>query len=151
MIPLDPHIDNLRRELDALLELLAEESAALAIGNADRLAELTDTRNRLADHIGGHWAELARRLDLPADIGLPALRARAFGGLPPSPAWQAMEQRVHEAARLNQVNARLIEEQMRRTQAAMQVLQSASSSRGLYGADGRVTDFFNVNRRIDSA
>jgi flagellar biosynthesis/type III secretory pathway chaperone len=44
----------------------------------------------------------------------------------------------------------LIEEQMRRTQAAMQVLQSASS-RGLYGADGRMNDLLNTTRSIDSA
>jgi flagellar biosynthesis/type III secretory pathway chaperone len=75
---------------------------------------------------------------------------RAFADAIPSADWQLLEKLTADAARLNRVNGRLIEEQMRRTQAAMQVLQSAST-RSLYGADGRFSDGLNLNRSIDSA
>jgi flagellar biosynthesis/type III secretory pathway chaperone len=57
---------------------------------------------------------------------------------------------TQEAARLNRINGRLIEEQMRSTQAAMQVLQSASI-RSLYGSDGRLSNVLDNYRSIDSA
>jgi hypothetical protein len=40
---------------------------------------------------------------------------------------------------------------MRRTQVALQILQHSMSSRGVYDAGGKVTDFVNLNRKIDSA
>lgn len=151
MSQLDNQLSRLARELEAFLALLEEEALALSAGNPDRLSELVSLRQSASLRLAGHWKELAEQLQLPPQAGFAALRDKAMAGAAPSAAWRALESLTREAARLNQVNGRLIEEQMRRNQAAMQVLQSAVASRGLYGADGRVSDFPNLNRSIDSA
>jgi len=147
---LDPHLKPLNQALEAFLALLEEEAIALASGNSDRLGELTHQRHVASQHLAEHWRRLAELLGLPADAGLPALRMRACADATPSANWQLLEKLTADAARLNRVNGRLIEQQMRRAQAAMQILQSASS-RSLYGADGRLSDTLNLNRSIDSA
>lgn len=150
MSTLDPILKSLNQELEAFLALLEEEAFALGNGHAERLAELTQQRGNTSRRLAELWRSLAGQLGLPADAGLPALRLRACADGKPDADWQLLERLTHEAARLNRVNGRLIEEQMRRTQAAMQVLQSASS-RNLYGADGHLSDLFNIKRSIDSA
>ncbi len=150
MSALDTALKTLNRELEAFLALLEEETLALGKGDADRLGEITHARSGASQRLAELWRRLAEQLGLPADAGLPALRLRAWADAKPSTDWQLLEKLTQEAARHNRVNGRLIEEQMRRTQAAMQVLQSASS-RNLYGADGRLSDLLNINRSIDSA
>jgi hypothetical protein len=151
MTQVDAKLAGLTRELEAFLALLEEEASALAAGDSDRIGELVRLRQDASLRLAGHWKELADLLGLPPQAGFAALRDRAMAGAPPAPAWRNLESLTREAARLNQINGRLIEEQMRRNQAAMQVLQSAVSSRGLYGADGRVSDFPTLNRSIDTA
>ncbi|MBP8902928.1 MAG: flagellar protein FlgN [Thiobacillaceae bacterium] len=151
MSPLDQNLAGLTRELEAFLALLEEEAIALAAGNSDRLSELVSQRQGASLRLAGHWKDLAGLLQLPPQAGFAALRDKAMAGAAPSPPWRLLESLTREAARLNQVNGRLIEEQMRRNQAAMRVLQSAVASRGLYGADGRVSDLPNLKRSIDSA
>lgn len=143
-------LDTLNQQLESFLALLEEEAIALASSHSDRLVELTHLRHSASRNLAEHWQRLAEQLGLPADAGLPALRMRAFADSPPSADWQRLEKLTEAAARLNRVNGRLIEEQMLRTQAALQVLQSASS-RNLYGADGRLNDILNIHRSIDSA
>jgi len=150
MNPLDTYLNPLNQQLENFLALLEEEAIALASGNSELLGELTQQRQIISQQLAEAWRQLAEQLGLAADTGLPAMRLRAFSGAAPSHPWQRLEKLTHEASRLNRVNGRLIEEQMRRTQAAMQVLQSASS-RGLYGADGRMNDLLNTKRSIDSA
>lgn len=150
MNPLDAHLNPLNQKLESFLALLEEEALALASGNSEQLETLTQQRLNVSLQLAEDWRRLAEQLGLPANSGLPALRLRAFSDSPPTASWQRLEKLTHEASRLNRVNGRLIEEQMRRTQAAMQVLQSASS-RGLYGADGRMNDLLNTTRSIDSA
>lgn len=140
----------LNRHLEQFLILLEEEALALSTGDSERLTDLTHQRQSVSRQLADAWQHIAGQLGLDAKAGLPALRLRAFNGLPPSTDWQRLEQLTHEAARLNRINGRLIEEQMRRTQSALQVLQSASS-RSLYGADGRLNDLLNSTRSIDSA
>lgn len=144
------NLSDLNRYLEAFLGLLEEEALALSSGDAERLGDLTQQRHGASRQLADAWQLMAGQLGLDANAGLPALRLRAFNGLPPSADWLRLEQLTHEAARLNRVNGRLIEEQMRRTQSALQVLQSASS-RSLYGADGRLNDLLNTTRSIDSA
>lgn len=143
-------LDTLNQQLESFLALLEEEAIALASSHSDRLVELTHLRHSASRNLAEQWQRLAEQLGLPADAGLPALRMRAFADSPPSADWQRLEKLTEAAARLNRVNGRLIEEQMLRTQAALQVLQSASS-RNLYGADGRLNDILNIHRSIDSA
>lgn len=151
MNPLNDRLAKLLNEMSAFLSLLEEESVALASGDSDRLSSLISERQTLGLGISDLWKGLAGQLGLSPQAGFAALRDKALATFPASPAWHELENLAREASRLNQVNGRLIEEQLRRNQAAMQVLQTASANRGLYGSDGRVTDFLNVNRRIDTA
>lgn len=150
MNPLDAHLNPLNQKLESFLALLEEEALALASGNSEQLETLTQQRLNVSLQLAEDWRRLAEQLGLPANSSLPSLRLRAFSDSQPTANWQRLEKLTHEASRLNRVNGRLIEEQMRRTQAAMQVLQSASS-RSLYGADGRMNDLLNTTRSIDSA
>jgi flagellar biosynthesis/type III secretory pathway chaperone len=150
MSPIDPILNRLNQQLEGFLTLLEEEALALASGNSEHLGELTTQRLSASRKLAEDWRLLAAQLGLSAEAGLPALRLRAFSDAPPGVNWQRLETLTHEAARLNRVNGRLIDEQMRRTQAAMQVLQGASS-RGLYGSDGRLNDILETTRSIDSA
>jgi flagellar biosynthesis/type III secretory pathway chaperone len=145
--PLDP----LLLDLEAFVTLLETESKALAAGDADRLTTLSGERQTLGLGIAERWKALAAGLGLSPGAGFAALREKGEA-LQPDPArWGKLDNLAREASRLNQINGRLIEEQLRHNQAAIQVLQRAATHRGLYGADGRVTDFLNGNRSIDSA
>lgn len=150
MNPLSLDPSALNRQLEHFLLLLEEESVALSRGDAERLNELTQQRQNASRLLADAWQDMTGQLGLDSNASLPALRLRAFNGLQPSVDWQRLEQLTHEAARLNRINGRLIEEQVRRTQSALQILQSASS-RTLYGADGRLSDLLNTTRSIDSA
>jgi flagellar biosynthesis/type III secretory pathway chaperone len=148
--PLDPGLIALNQQLTDFIALLEQEAIALTSGHSEQLAELTARRQIASQQIAEGWRELAAQLGLPAEAGLPALRLRAFSDAAPNQHWLRMEKLAHDAARLNRINGRLIEEQMRRTQTALQILQSASS-RNLYGADGRLNDLLNTSRSIDTA
>jgi flagellar biosynthesis protein FlgN len=152
MSPLNDRLATLIRDMNSFLALLEEESSALASGDSDCLSRLVSVRQSLSLGIADHWKTVAGLLGLSPQAGFAALRDKAKADTAPSStAWHDLEVLAREASRLNQINGRLIEEQLRRNQAAMQILQNAAANRGLYGADGRVTDFLNVNRKIDSA
>jgi flagellar biosynthesis/type III secretory pathway chaperone len=147
---LDPGLIALNQHLTGFIALLEAEAIALTSGQSEQLADVTAQRQIASQQIAESWRELAAQLGLPADAGLPALRLRAFSDASPNQHWLQMEKLAQDAARLNRINGRLIEEQMRRAQTALQVLQSASS-RNLYGADGRLNDLLNTSRSIDKA
>ena len=151
MIPPDTSLVTLIREMEGFIALLEEEALALVSGDPERLARLSGDRRAASLRIGDLWRGLASRAGVPPQAGFQALRDKILAGAPPSRTWQSLEQLTREASRLNQVNGRLIDEQMRRNQAAIQVLQNAVADRGLYGSDGRVSDFLQVNRSIDTA
>lgn len=154
MNPLNDRLATLIRDMKSFVALLEEEASALASGDSERLSRLVSERQNLSLGIVDHWKTVASLLGISPQAGFAALRDKAQADTAPasrSPAWHELEDLAHEASRLNQINGRLIEEQLRRNQAAMQILQNAAANRGLYGADGRVTDFLNINRKIDSA
>lgn len=144
---MSPELAPLLRELQTFRDLLSAEAEALAAADADRLGELTACREAANARLLGHWQALAGALGASADSNLAELRARAGA----DGDWDALEHLARETARLNAVNGRLLEEQLRRTQTALQVLRNAASSHGLYDADGRAQELFNFNRRIDIA
>lgn len=151
MNPFEETLALLNQALADFIALLEEEAVALSAQNSEQLTALLPRRNGAHRVLASLWMKLAQSAGTEKPTGLADLRERIFAGARPSSTWQRLEELVHASDRLNQINGRLIEEQMRRTQTAMQVLQSTLASRGLYGADGRVADFLNVNRRIDSA
>ena len=146
-----PHLDPLLLDLEAFVALLGTESKALASGDADHLAGLSGERQTLGLGIAERWKTLGAALGLPPGTAFAELRKKGESVHPDPSRWSMLERLSREAYRLNQINGRLIDEQLRRNQAAIQLLQRAASNRGLYGADGRVTDFLNINRSIDSA
>lgn len=150
MSPLDDCLKQVTQDLNGFIQLLEEEAHHLVSGDSERLAAIIAQRDALSGQLAQHWRDLAGRLDLPASAGLAALKERGQTALGAAP-WRQLETLALEAEHLNRVNGRLLEEQMRRTQAAMQVLQNAVASRSLYGADGRVSGFPGSNRRIDEA
>jgi flagellar biosynthesis/type III secretory pathway chaperone len=151
MTPFDADLQRLNQALSEFIAFLEEEAIALAAQDSARLEALLPRRGECHRKLAHGWMKLSDHAGTQKPSGLLGMRARLFANGPTSDDWQRLEELVHTSDRLNRVNGRLIEEQMRRTQAAMQVLQNSISSRGVYGADGRVTDLFNVNRRIDSA
>jgi flagellar biosynthesis/type III secretory pathway chaperone len=144
-----PHLDTLVQELTSFINLLEQEAAALAANQADALAPLIAQRATANRRLAGLWQALTTGLGLPATTPLAELRGRCAALAPEE--WRQVEDMAHHADRLNRLNSRLIEEQLRRTQAAVQVLRSAAGSRMLYGADGRMSEFLNPNRSIDTA
>lgn len=151
MTPLEDRLGQLTRDLKSFLALLGDEANALAAGDPDRLDKLIAARQNLSLGIADHWKNLASLLGLPPQAGFAGLRAKALSVASSAATWRQLEDLAREASHLNQINGRLIEEQLRRNQTAIQVLRNAAANRGLYGSDGRVTDFLNVNRRIDTA
>lgn len=148
---LEDSITQLNQSLGDFIRFLEEEAVALAAKDAETLGGLLPRRHEIHRALAGGWMAIARQAGVEAPKGLADMRERLFANAPPPPAWRKLEELAHVSDRLNQINGRLIEEQMRRTQAAMQVLQNSLSDRGLYGADGKMSNFMNVNRRIDSA
>ena len=144
-----PHLDALARELTAFINLLEQEAAALAANQADALAPLITQRETANRRLSSLWQSLTSGLGLPVTTNLASLREHCIRLAPEG--WRLAEDMAHHAERLNRLNSRLIDEQLRRTQAAVQVLRNAAGSRMLYGADGRMSDFLNPNRSIDSA
>jgi flagellar biosynthesis/type III secretory pathway chaperone len=151
MTPFETDLSQLNRALSEFITLLEDEALALAAQDSERLAALLPRRDEAHRRLAEGWLKLAQHAGTPISSGLGDLRERFFAKSRPSEAWQRLEELAHASDRLNRVNGRLIEEQMRRTQAALQVLQNSVTRRGVYGADGRVTDLFNSKRRIDSA
>jgi len=151
MSALDDTLSQLHQTLAEFIKFLEEEAMALASQNADALTSMIPRRDAIHRALAAQWLHLAKIAGTDAPQGLTELREHLFAKSSPSKAWQQLEELVHVTDRLNRINGRLIEEQMRRNQAAMQVLQRSLTNREVYGADGKVSGFPNMNRRIDSA
>jgi flagellar biosynthesis/type III secretory pathway chaperone len=146
---LTARLDALAQELGAFISLLEQEAAALAGNQADALTPLIGQREIANRRLAGLWQGLTGELGVPVTTGLAGLREHCIGVAPEG--WRQVEEMARHAERLNRLNSRLIDEQLRRTQAAVQVLRSAAGSRMLYGADGRMSDLLDTNRSIDTA
>ena len=142
-------LDALACELGAFIDLLEQESAALAGNQADNLAPLIQQRECANLRLTRLWQALALDMGLATNASLTALRERCQPMAPEH--WQRIEEKTRHADWMNRLNSRLIDEQLVRTQLAIQVLRNAAGGRTLYGADGRVSESLNHNRSIDSA
>jgi len=143
--PLAALIETLK-EFNAFLD---DEAQALASQDTDRLSALLPRRHALHQNLANRWSALAQAAGLPPSTPLSELEARVHAHPAPPGAWRDLVKLVHASDRQNQVNGKLIEEQMRRTQVALQLLRNSAASRGVYGADGRLSDFSSLNRPID--
>lgn len=146
-------LDTLYERLSALRESLVREAEVLRSGSPDPLTELAQQKERLIQAVGQALTELGTILGLQGPVR--RLHIQTALDARPDPrlrqAWQRVLTLADEAERLNRLNGRLIEEQMRRNHSALEVLQSAAQRRSLYGADGHAVDLFTPNRSIDEA
>jgi hypothetical protein len=144
-----PEIEHLTRELGDFILLMEQETAVLGTGQADALAPLTIRRETANQRIAGAWRDLALAVGLDAGVHFSAMREYFSRRAPHE--WSLVEELARQAEQMNRLNSRLIDEQLRRTQAAVQVLRGAANSRMLYGSDGLMSEFLNPNRNIDTA
>lgn len=144
-------LDALGSSLGALHDTLARENEVLGKADPGALPEMTQRKEHLVSDLARTWSALATQLDVPVsrDSIDQALAARSEPGLPEI--WRRILAMANDVDQLNRLNGRLIDEQLRRTQGAMEILQSAARQRALYGSDGRSVDLFNQNRTIDEA
>lgn len=147
----DAALKQLSQTLGNFCKFLEEEAVALASQNAERLSSMLPERNAIHRDLATHWLALGKVAGADNPQGIADIRTRLFGSAAPNKEWSQLEELVHASDRLNRVNGRLMEEQMRRTEVALQVLRQSMHNRGVYDAGGKVTDFINTNRRIDSA
>ncbi|MBI5330011.1 MAG: flagellar export chaperone FlgN [Betaproteobacteria bacterium] len=149
MTPLESDLSALSQAMTIFVSIMREEAEALAAADSARLDTLLPRRGEAQARISQSWQNLTSRLNLPAHTAMAELRQHVFPGQAPE-SWSHLEKLAQEGSRLNQVNSQLIDEQMRRTQAALQVLHNAASRRGLYGSDGRIANVLNTSRNIDT-
>lgn len=146
-------LESLSSALDALQEILSTQTAALRGNDADALAELIRSQEGRVADVMHQWSALTDALCLPQ----PPSRGQIEEALPlhaDAPLkelWGGILAKAEAAEQANRLNGRLIDEQLRRTRSALQVLQGASDQRALYGSDGRTLDLFTPNRSIDEA
>lgn len=149
MTPQEVDLDTLTQAMEAFVNILLEESEALTARDAARLDGILPRRNDVQARITQSWGNLTTRLGLLSDASMDDVRRRLYPRQTPPP-WHRLEKLAQEGSRLNQLNSQVIDEQMRRTQAALQVLHNAASRRGLYGSDGRLSNVLNTSRTIDT-
>lgn len=132
-------IDLLEREQRALRQ--ADVSSLLTLAKekaqqARQLIQLADTRNRWLATLG------CTRDRNGMEQGL-----QSYGGAGAADTWRELLQLAETASQLNKINGILIGQRLRYNQQALSVLQAATRSAGLYGADGHPT-LFSGGRRL---
>ncbi|KIO49217.1 flagella synthesis protein FlgN [Nitrosospira sp. NpAV] len=126
-------IDLLEREQRALRQ--ADVSSLLTLARekaqqAQQLIRLADTRNRWLETLG------CTRDRNGMEEGL-----QRCGSADATDTWRELLQLAETASQLNKINGILIGQRLRYNQQALSVLQAATRSAGLYGADGQPTLF----------
>lgn len=126
-------IDLLEREQRALRQ--ADVSSLLTLAKekaqqAQQLVQIADVRNRWLVALG------CTRDRSGMEQGL-----QSCAGAGAADAWRELLQLAETASQLNKINGILIGQRLRYNQQALSVLQAATRSAGLYGADGQPTLF----------
>ncbi|ARO88020.1 flagellar protein FlgN [Nitrosospira lacus] len=132
-------IDLLEREQRALRQ--ADVSSLLTLARekaqqARQLIHLADVRNRWLTTLG------CTRDRNGMEQGL-----QSHGSDGAADIWRELLQLAEKASQLNKINGILIGQRLRYNQQALSVLQAATRSAGLYGADGQPT-LFSGGRRL---
>jgi flagella synthesis protein FlgN len=130
-----------RAGIQALVEVLTDERAALSRGDTDHLADLASRKRELLlniAHLGEQRNRLLERDGVTADRrGMESwLEAHDQGGTARAD-WHALIELTHSAHRLNQENGVFIDAGMRSNQEALQALMSAGPVNETYGPGGR--------------
>lgn len=153
MTDLHGRLDALSHQLRDLLDTLTREGEVLQRGNAEDLPELTAAKEQHARALVSAWTALTDQLHLTPPVSRQAIEQALDKRFEPGlvEAWSMIVGLINETERLNRLNGRLIEEQLRRTQSALDILQAAASRHALYGADGHSVQLLSPQRSIDEA
>lgn len=152
MSALGPCFEALSSRLEALRATLAAEADALQKGDADTLPEYVGRKEDEARALVAAWGDLTARLGLSKGASREAVEQALVRTEPDLTArWEGIVSLVDEVKRLNRLNGQLIQEQLRRTQTALDILQTVAGQGALYGADGHSIELFASNRSIDEA
>lgn len=153
MSELHGRLDTLSGLLRDLLETITLEGDLLQRGDAEALPELTATKEQRARALASAWAGLTDQLHLSPPVTRQAIEQALDGRSEPgvAEAWSKIVGLIDQMERLNRLNGRLIEEQLRRTQNALDILHTAASQQALYGADGHSVELLSPQRSIDEA
>ncbi len=152
MSELGANFETLSTCLEALRATLAAEGEALQKGDADALPEYIGRKEAEARALVAAWGELATRLGLSELASCEAVEQALDRAAPELIArWADIVRLIDEIGQLNRLNGQLIQEQLRRTQTALEILQTAAGQGALYGADGHSIELFGSNRSIDEA
>ena len=143
-----------RTGVEALVEVLQAERAALVGGDADRLGELSRRKRELLLHIAHLGDQRGRLLEhcgaTPDRSGMERLLAANGGAGTCQMEWNALLEESRRAKLLNQENGDRIDSGMRANQQALSTLTSAARSQSTYSAAGRTTNAFG-SRSLASA
>jgi hypothetical protein len=138
------NLATLRAELGAFAGALEHEAEALAAPGQAGLADAVEAKTRRAEAVAGQWRVTGawlRGQEAPGGSLPPALCAE----------WDEILALAARVKSLNERNARLIEAQMHRTRAALDVLQAAARPVNLYGSDGYLQDGAGPGHSLDKA
>ncbi len=146
-------LESLSNHLRALLDIIAAENRALERGDPESLPQLNQGKEDIARVLTRDWTSLTQGLGLSPPVSRASLEHALNDHPEPGlgEAWTRVQALIEETDRLNRLNGRLIDEQLRRTRGAIDILQAAASQRALYGADGYSVDLFSKSREIDEA
>ncbi len=142
-------LESLESDLSRLDKTVTEENSKLTAGQVESLPDLARVKEITTARLAAGWSALLGHIgagtsrrqveDALSSLGDPALMQ----------SWHRILALTEQVERLNRLNGRLIDDLMLRTQSALQILQSASRERNLYGANGHVVGLFSPKRTID--
>lgn len=151
MSELHRRLDALSGLLRKLLDTLTREGEVLQRGDTETLPELAAAKEACARGLATGWAAFSDALNLHPPVTRQAIEQALDTQSEPGlvEAWSRIVDLIDETQRQNRLNGRLIEEQLRRTRSALDILQSAARQHALYGADGHSVELLSPQRSID--
>lgn len=117
-----------------LTELLRNEQQALTQGVADEIVQITAAKGEC---VNGIQSCENQRQQLLQQTGLDGLLQRQTTDTPLGQSWQQLTTLASQARELNQLNGRIINMRLQRTQEALAVLRNNDSTTPVYGPDGQ--------------
>lgn len=117
-----------------LVVLLRDEQQALAQGAADDIIKLTTAKAECVAQIDSLEAQRQQRTQ---QSGLAEQLSTSTPDTPLGQLWQHLTDLATQARDLNQLNGRMINMRLQRTQAALEVLRNDEQRPSVYGPDGQ--------------
>ncbi|MBV8679322.1 MAG: flagellar protein FlgN [Aquitalea sp.] len=134
-----------------LVELLQQEQQAMIAGQVHLLEPLADSKSRVLDELAQHSQ---RRAQLMKTLGL-SDSDTVYVWLADKPderqAWLELEDHIHRAQGINQLNGSFIEQQLGQVEEALAVLRQAAAATMSYDRGGQQAQPLGGRRFLGSA